>query len=81
MGRIEVVLDLTATDTVNIVNELREMGLEQTKDFDFKFNQGGYRQIDEQDAFAYRWVEHTSVFYFYREELASWFKLKYMQSI
>jgi hypothetical protein len=73
MGMREVVLKYRKpTEILDIVREMRESGLIQGKDFDFKYNQTKWNDWSN-EAIA---PEHT-VFIFYTETLASWFSLKY----
>jgi len=57
---------------MDIVRELRTMGMVQGKDFDFAFNQASYNN-DSWEAVSPR----CTVFYFYTEKYATFFALKY----
>ena len=61
------------TEILDIVREMRDNGMVQGVDFDFKYNQAKYENWSG-DAVA---PEHT-VFIFHTEQLASWFTLKYV---
>jgi hypothetical protein len=61
------------TEIIDIVREMRDNGMIQGVDFDFKYNQAKY----EDWSGDYIAPEHT-VFIFYNESLASWFTLKYV---
>ena len=74
MGLIEIVLKhRSPTDIMNIVREMRESGMIQGKDFDFRYNQAKYQDWSG-DAVD---PEHT-VFIFYTEHCATWFTLKWV---
>lgn len=67
-----VIKNRDASETLEIVRELRSQGLVQGKDFDFAFNQAKY------DNFGYEpEVERHTVFKFYNEKYATLFSLKY----
>ena len=73
MVKKEVVLKhRSPTEIIDIVYEMRELGMVQGKDFDFRYNQATYMDWSG-DAVD---PEHT-VFIFYNESLASWFTLKW----
>ena len=60
------------TAVLEIVQELRSIGLKQGQDFDFAY----YKEV--WDGFSSEPIrEHHTVFTFYQEELATWFTLKY----
>lgn len=68
---IEVRLDATnAGRAIEIVHELKALGLIQHQDFDFKYHPGRY---DDHSG----WHISYLTFAFYREELATMFRLKY----
>lgn len=60
-------------EIMEIVKSLRKMGLVQGIDFDFAYHQPKYDWFSG-DAVYNR---HTT-FIFYKEELASWFSLRYL---
>lgn len=62
---------LRAAEIVDIVHELRAMGMQTGQDFDFAYSQVSY---DWQSLETI--VRHT-VFTFYNESAATWFALKY----
>ncbi len=60
------------TDILDIVHELRVLGLVQGTDFDFNYNPPDYNwQTNEK-------VERYTVFTFYEDKWATWFALKYI---
>lgn len=70
---IEVpLIDKTPNDIIEIVRELRKKGLVQGVDFDFAYHPPKF------DEFSYDAVyNRCTMFTFYRDELATWFKLTY----
>ncbi len=72
MSSVVRIKNKNATAAMDIVRELREKGYVQGIDFDFNY----YHQEsdDPQDITEQR---HT-LFTFYKEELATWFSLKYL---
>ena len=72
---IEVVIngkDLDVNRVISIVNELRLKGYQQGLDFDFEYHPTKY--IDwAGDVEYYKYVS----FFFYKEELATYFRLMY----
>jgi hypothetical protein len=60
----------SAGAVLEIVRELREQGLVQGEDFDFKYNHVNWNPMTGNEP-AY------SIFYFYTEKFATWFMLKY----
>lgn len=74
MELIEIVLiDKKPTEIIDIVREMRNSGMIQHKDFDFKYNQAKYQDWSGD----YVAPEHT-VFIFYKEEHATWFTLRWL---
>ena len=74
---IEVtILDKDPSAVVNIVHELRQVGLVQGKDFDFMYKPPQWDNFSGDAVYNRR-----TVFSFYTEELASWFSLKYANEI
>jgi hypothetical protein len=72
---IEVMLDdMLPNEMMDIVRELRKQGYVQGVHFDFAYYKPEIR-LDE-DAYEAVYKRYT-VFTFYKEELASWFSLKY----
>ena len=60
------------TAVLEIVQELRSIGLKQGQDFDFAYHKEVW------DGFSSEPIrERQTVFIFYQEELATWFTLKY----
>jgi hypothetical protein len=71
---IEVkLIDMLPNEIMDIVKELRKSGHVQGTDFDFEYHKPKY------DDFSYEPVynRHT-IFKFYKEELATWFSLRYL---
>lgn len=56
--------------TMEIVRELRTMGLVQGTDFDFAFHQSRWDEMIGE-------IPRATIFTFYTEKWASWFALKY----
>jgi hypothetical protein len=72
--KTEIILEgKTASEVINLVHSLREQGLVQGKDFDFKYQQRRWSYIlDEPD------IPEHAVFTFYgNNKWATWFKLKW----
>jgi hypothetical protein len=70
----EIVLkERNPTEIVDIVREMRENGMVQGKDFDFRYNQAKYKDWSGDTADP----EHT-VFTFYTEACATWFVLRWV---
>ena len=70
---IEVTLnDLMPDEIMDIVKELRKKGYAQGVDFDFEYHKPEFNDWSG-DAVYNR---HT-IFKFYKEELATWFSLRY----
>jgi len=65
-------IDKMPNEIMDIVRELRQQGYTQGTDFDFAYNKPKYDDLSH-DAVYNR---HT-VFTFYKEELATWFSLRY----
>ena len=71
---IEVkITDLYPNDIIDIVKELRDQGYVQGIDFDFEYHQPKY--LDWAGDVEYN---RYTIFKFYKEELATWFNLKYL---
>ena len=67
-----IVYDRTPTAIIEIVNELREQGYEQYKDFNFEYHPS------TQDTFGHEApTRRYTVFTFYTEKYATFFALKY----
>ena len=63
---------ITASDVMEIVKQVRDIGLVQGKDFDFAYHPGKW------DAVSYEQVEDKHVvFKFYEEKWATLFSLKW----
>lgn len=63
-------------DIMDIVKDLRKKGLVQGVDFDFKYKPPEFQsRIDWTQIDVYN--TRCTVFTFYKEELATWFQLKY----
>ena len=72
---IEVVIhDKHTTEILNIVYELRELGLVQGQDFSFAY----HMFTPEYDGFNGESPNKHTIFQFKEEALASWFRLKYI---
>lgn len=70
---IEIVLyKRSAIDIIDIVKSMRDNGMVQGRDFDFKYNQTKWDNYDPEAVS----LEHT-VFIFYEEKYATWFSLKW----
>ena len=70
---IEVkLLDKMPNDILEIVKELRSLGYAQDTDFDFEYHKPKYNDWSG-DAVYNRYT----IFKFYKEELATWFALRY----
>lgn len=70
---IEVVLnDVMPNDTIEIVRELREKGYVQGVDFDFEYRPPKYTDLSYDPEY-----NRKTLFMFYKEELATWFMLRY----
>ena len=65
-------LHLSANDTLEIINQLRQQGYQQNTDFDFAYHQATY----DNDGWSAVTPKHAE-FIFYNEMLATWFSLKY----
>lgn len=61
---------VSVTETMEIVNELRSLNMLQGQDWDFSYNQSKWDEMIGE-------IPRHTVFTFYTEGLASWFKLKY----
>lgn len=71
---IEVkLLDLNATEVLNIVNELKQRGYQLNLDFDFAYHSPKFDNFSGEAVYN----KHV-IFKFHKEELASWFSLMYM---
>lgn len=71
---IEVkVIDKMPNEVMDIVRELRQRGYIQGTDFDFAYHKPVYHDWSG-DAVYNRYTE----FIFYKEELATWFTLRYL---
>lgn len=70
---IEVsLLDKTPNDVIEIVRELRKKGLVQGTDFDFAYRPPKYDEFSNDAVY-----NRCTMFTFYKDELATWFKLTY----
>ena len=70
---IEVkVMDLMPNDVMELVKELRSLGYAQGTHFDFEYHRPKYNDWSG-DAEYNRYT----IFRFYKEELATWFSLRY----
>ncbi len=71
---IEVnIIDKLPNDVIEIVRDLRKAGLVQGVDFDFQ-----YRPPKFDDWSMDAVYNRCTVFTFYKEELATWFSLRYL---
>jgi hypothetical protein len=61
------------TEIIDIVREMRDNGMIQGKDFDFRYNQAKYQDWSGDSVDP----EHT-VFIFYTEACATWFVLRWV---
>jgi len=74
---IDVRLTGIKVDTIlDIVRELRQVGLVQGQDFDFAYTPEKYK-YDLSDSATL--VKRHTVFSFYNDGLASWFGIKYAE--
>jgi hypothetical protein len=70
---IEVkLIDVTPIEAMDIVRELRKNGYAQGIDFDFAYHKPKYDDFSYEPVYN-RYTEFT----FYKEELATWFALRY----
>ena len=70
---IEVkVMDLMPDDVMKLVKELRSLGYAQGIHFDFE-----YHRPKNSDQSGYSMYNRYTIFRFYKEELATWFSLRY----
>lgn len=70
---IEVkLIDMMPNEVLDIVKEIRKMGHAQGIDFDFEYHKPEIL-VDDYDGVYNRYT----VFKFYKEELATWFALRY----
>ena len=72
MSSIVRIKNKNAIEAMDLVKELREKGYAQGVDFDFEYHH--HESDDPQDITEQR---HT-LFTFYKEELATWFSLKWL---
>ena len=71
---IEVkLIDKMPNDILEIVKELRSLGYIQGKDFDFQYRPPKYTDLTHDPVY-----NRTTTFMFYKEEMASWFSLRYL---
>lgn len=66
------ILDWMPNQVMDIVRDLRKQGYVQGKDFDFEYHKPKYDDWSG-DAVYNRYT----IFIFYKEELATWFALRY----
>jgi hypothetical protein len=65
--------NVDAVDAMRIVQELRDMGWEQSREFDFSYHH------TQRESYSYEVLEPMHViFFFYRPEYATLFTLKYL---
>lgn len=70
---IEVkLIDTTASQAMDIAKELKDRGYVMGVDFDFSYHPPKYTDLTPDPVYN----RHT-IFTFYKEELASWFSLRY----
>jgi hypothetical protein len=70
---IEVkILDWLPSEVLDIVRELRKQGYVQGIDFDFEYHKPRFDDLSHDPVYN----RHT-IFKFYKEELATWFALRY----
>jgi len=70
---IEVrIIDKKVNDIIELVNEIRERGYKQGIDFDFEYHPPKYDDSSTEAVY-----NRVTVFKFYKEELATWFSLRY----
>ena len=70
---IEVVLHKRSPyEIINIVRSMKEHGMVEGKDFDFRYNQAKWDPHDYEAISP----EHT-IFMFYEEKYATWFQLRW----
>jgi hypothetical protein len=72
MSSIVRIKNKNAIEAIDVVRELREKGYTQGIDFDFE-----YHHHESVEPWASTEQRHT-LFTFYKEELATWFSLKYL---
>ena len=76
-GRIVIevtILDRDPSYIMDLVRELRTLGYNQGKDFDFAYRPARWDNFSGDAVY-----NRSTVFSFYNEEVASWFSLKYTQ--
>ena len=66
------ILDWLPSEVMDVVRELRKMGYIQGIDFDFAYNKPEIIVDDIQAVY-----NRYTVFTFYKDELATWFALRY----
>lgn len=70
---IEVrIIDKKVNDIIDLVKEIKELGHIQGKDFDFEYHPPKYDDLSMEVVY-----NRVTVFKFYKEELATWFSLRY----
>lgn len=65
-----VISNLDPNQVIDIVCELRQQGMTQGKDFDFSYNQSKWDDMIGE-------IPKQTIFTFYKDQLATWFQLKY----
>ena len=65
------VTNKNAIDALDLVHTLRDKGYVQGVDFDFAFHQSRWDDLIGE-------IPKTTVFTFYKEELATWFSLQWL---
>mgnify|MGYP003353582052 CR=1 FL=1 len=71
---IEVkLIDKMPNEIIDIVRELRSLGYIQGKDFDFQYTPPKFDDFSRDAVY-----NRTTTFMFYKEELSSWFSLRYL---
>lgn len=70
--KVSKIEHISPADTIDIVNQLRNQGYTQGKDFDFAYHQARY----DNDGWS-AVTPKSANFTFYNDLLATWFTLKY----
>lgn len=65
-------IDLLPSQVLDIVRELRKQGYAQGIDFDFAYNKPEFDDLSHDGVY-----NRYTIFKFYKEELATWFALRY----
>ena len=64
--------ELMPNEVMDIVKEIRKMGYVQGIDFDFEYNKPVYDYLNPENDY-----NRYTIFRFYKDEIATWFALRY----